>query len=273
MKPYHLLTAGLALTACLASCSTPLESTTAMAGDTLKVSTTDTINQWICSSSIKAFYPQSTATPLAQNIQEWIGEQTGGRYTGSLDNGQAMLDNCAAQWKKSCQEQLKDLPPLDRPSASARMMQEITLVPLYETEQLITYYATNYQFTGGAHGMQTVAGTTFRKSDGRRFGWEMFRSDATQQLRELVKKGLMTYFKVKTDNELQGMLLDQNNMNYLPLPVTQPYMTKDGVKFIYQSYEIAPYAAGQPSFTLPYAQAWPLMTTAAQQMIKQEAGK
>lgn len=121
--------------------------------------------------------------------------------------------------------------------------------------------------------MQTVAGTTFRKSDGRRFGWEMFRSDATQQLRELVKKGLMTYFKVKTDNELQGMLLDQNNMNYLPLPVTQPYMTKDGVKFIYQSYEIAPYAAGQPSFTLPYAQAWPLMTTAAQQMIKQEAGK
>ena len=77
MKPYHLLTAGLALTACLASCSTPLESTTAMAGDTLKVSTTDTINQWICSSSIKAFYPQSTATPLAQNIQEWIGEQTG----------------------------------------------------------------------------------------------------------------------------------------------------------------------------------------------------
>ena len=36
------------------------------------------------------------------------------------------------------------------------------------------------------------------------------------------------------------------------MPATSPYFTADGIVFTYQQYEIAPYAAGQPSFTLSY---------------------
>lgn len=270
MKPYHLFTAGLALMAGMTSCSNTVPSRGNLAGDTLKVATTDTIHNWVCSTNIKAFYPRTTSSPLAQNIREWMSEQTGGRFAGSLDNGQALLDSTAQQWKTDCQDMLKDMPPLDGPSASAQMAQEITLLPLYETDRFITYGATSYQFTGGAHGMQTQSGTTFRKTDGRRFGWEMFRTDAQPKLQEAIQKGLMTYFHVTTEEALRGMLLNPDNA-VLPLPVTPPYLTREGVTFVYQSYEIAPYAAGQPTVTLPYAQALPLMTTTARQLVEPQA--
>lgn len=270
MKPFHLLTAGLALTAGMASCTGTAQSENRLAGDTLKVTATDTIHHWVCSTDIKAFYPRTTSSPLAQNIREWMSEQTGGRFEGSLDNGQALLDSAAQQWKTDCRDMLKDMPSLDRPSASAQMAQEITLLPLYETDRFITYGATRYQFTGGAHGMQALTGTTFRKTDGRRFGWEMFRTDAQPKLQEEIRKGLMTYFHVTTDEALQEMLFEQESP-ILPLPVTPPYLTRDGVTFVYQSYEIAPYAAGQPTVTLPYAQALPLMTTTARQLVEPQA--
>ena len=38
----------------------------------------------------------------------------------------------------------------------------------------------------------------------------------------------------------------------IPLPSWQPFPSKDGLVFTYQQYEIAPYAAGMPAFTIPY---------------------
>jgi hypothetical protein len=44
-------------------------------------------------------------------------------------------------------------------------------------------------------------------------------------------------------------------------------MTEKGVEFLYQPYEIAPYAAGMPSFTLSYQDIRPYLTIGAQKMI------
>lgn len=41
------------------------------------------------------------------------------------------------------------------------------------------------------------------------------------------------------------------NGEQIPFPKYEPYYTEDGVCFIYQQYEIACYAAGRPTFTLP----------------------
>ena len=44
----------------------------------------------------------------------------------------------------------------------------------------------------------------------------------------------------------------------IPLPAWTPYPTAEGLCFVYQQYEIASYADGMPSFTLPVddVQAW-----------------
>jgi hypothetical protein len=36
------------------------------------------------------------------------------------------------------------------------------------------------------------------------------------------------------------------------------YLTKDGVVIYFQQYDIAPYAAGLPTFLIPYSQAGPV---------------
>ena len=48
---------------------------------------------------------------------------------------------------------------------------------------------------------------------------------------------------------IKEMLLDGD---LIPLPTWQPFPSKDGLVFTYQQYEIAPYAAGMPAFTIPY---------------------
>ena len=42
------------------------------------------------------------------------------------------------------------------------------------------------------------------------------------------------------------------SIDELPLPDFEPYLTEQGVTFIYQPYEISYYAAGKPEFTIPY---------------------
>ena len=86
----------------------------------------------------------------------------------------------------------------------------------------------------------------------------MFRTDFDYI--ELFKKALMQqYFKVKTGKELDDLLM-LPTPGYLPKPVSDPYLTKEGVVFVYQQYEIAPYAAGSPKFTLPYSEVKKYMT-------------
>ena len=54
----------------------------------------------------------------------------------------------------------------------------------------------------------------------------------------------------------------------LPLPVTDPWLTRDGIVFLYQEYEIACYAMGRPSVILPYEVLLPLLTDEAKALLK-----
>ena len=56
-------------------------------------------------------------------------------------------------------------------------------------------------------------------------------------------------------------------MNALSHPVADPYMTEQGVHFLYQPYEIAPYAAGMPAFTISYEDIKPYLTIGALKLI------
>ena len=129
---------------------------------------------------------------------------------------------------------------------------------------LVTYTDFSESFLGGAHGISSMSGVTFRKSDGRRFGQEMLRNTDTEAFRKLLKDGLKQYFSSASqdsidDGQLAQLLLTDSSVDYLPLPQATPYLTKDGVAFVYQPYEIAPYAAGRPSFTVPYEKIKPFL--------------
>ena len=84
----------------------------------------------------------------------------------------------------------------------------------------------------------------------------------------LIRDGLKEYWEVKTDEELDDMLMDKDNFSVRPLPDCPPLFEKKGVTFVYNQYEIAPYATGLPSFTIPYEKLVPFMNATAKKLIK-----
>ena len=135
------------------------------------------------------------------------------------------------------------------------------------TDNYLTFTLEHDVYTGGAHGGQYHQGTTFRNADGQVFGWKHFTADMKPELISLLKKGLMAYFNDGNDEPITSetallemlMLYDdpdtpENELEFgLPLPSTDPWLTRDGIVFIYQEYEIAAYAFGRPQVTLPYS--------------------
>ncbi len=128
-----------------------------------------------------------------------------------------------------------------------------------QTEKYVTLEEAHEIFTGGAHGAYIVTGLTFRTSDGARMGWNLFDMSKKAELIALLKKGVMDYLEVSTEEELQDQLqvwddpdTPENELEFgLPLPRAVPYVTTKGVAFIYQQYEIVCYAAGLPSVVIP----------------------
>ena len=181
-------------------------------------------------------YPTSGNAILLQNIREWINEELGGTYDGDLNDGATFF----AYYTKG----------LDNNEEDGYSTTDIKKAN--ETSKIITYIKDCYAYAGGAHGYGFAVGVTFRKIDGKKFSKDMIMRPYAIQ--NDIKAGLKKYFGVVTDDELMDNLQLNNelyNINNLPLPETDPWITKDGVFFSYAPYEIASYAAGAPSFVIP----------------------
>lgn len=124
---------------------------------------------------------------------------------------------------------------------------------VFSNDDYITLTYSSYVFLGGAHGGSVLCGQTFDIRDAKLLGWNIFRQSSHGELIALIKENLMSqYFDVKTEEELASQLLVP--LAGLPLPVSVPYITSEGITFVYQQYEIAPYSAGMPKCTIPFSE-------------------
>ena len=218
-------------------------------------------------------FPTSGNPILVNAIREYISESLGisyagelennmqGSYDGDLSNGQKMIDyyfDLKYKEFKKAHDLMAENMTGDVPTFAS----ETEIHFLYETDKFVTYEMKKYEDMGGAHGGTFISGMTFRKSDGRRVDWELF----TKSMQDVIKKGLKKYFEVHTDEEMEKFLSLENTY-LLPLPATPPVFTKEGVLFTYQQYEIAAYAAGLPSFIVPYDEAKSLMNTTGKNLL------
>ncbi|MBP5771517.1 MAG: DUF3298 domain-containing protein [Bacteroidaceae bacterium] len=159
----------------------------------------------------------------------------------------------------------KDLRAMAEEGYSGSFLNHLSIELLENTDSYVTMSSGHEVYLGGAHGGYNSEGISFRKSDGRPFGWDCFDMSKRAELVELLKKGLMGYFnegveeKIYTDSALFDNLIlyddpdtPENELEYgLPLPQARPWLTRDGISFIYQQYEIAAYAWGLPNLCLP----------------------
>lgn len=218
-------------------------------------------------------YPTGSAL-IDKAVAEYISEKLGGTYDGDLANGDSLVsyygDEILAELKKHLKEDINNGVEDEYINGYYRKME---IKKEYETDLLVTYSYTEDIYLNGAHGMQYFYGQTFRKSDGRRFDEGMMRQLYSEEMYNLRKEGLREYFNesgdnANTDEELKDCIITDDDVNYLPMPKHTPYVTKKGMVFIYQPYEISYYAAGAPTFTIPLKKMKPFLTQTAKELLE-----
>ena len=212
-----------------------------------------------CVYRVTAEYPFIQEHITSQAIREWINETLGGEYTGDLMDYQKMLEFYANENIKyysgaEYAEMVADTGPSERIYEFKRG---------YETGNIITFKINGELYSSGAaHGMPIETATTFRKSDGRRFSWEMFTRDGLNRLKPILVKKLRTdygddtFFKVPNASDPE-----------FELPDMDPYFDEGGLVFSYSPYEIAPYSEGYITVTLPLTMVKSMLNATGQTFI------
>ena len=221
---------------------------------------------------IKADYPIKGNKALKDSILQFINQELGGTYKGDLHQGDSLLAYYAHGWEKEMRQMFDEIiEARGTDQDMAPMFHSVNIRLEHNTPLYITYTIHEETYSGGAHGMHTSKGVTIRKSDGHVFDKDILIKNLDKEFNNLIKDGLFHYFSeqdmpLSTDIDLAAALQIDDIQN-IPLPIAPLYFTPEGIVMEYQPYEIACYAAGSPSFTIPYHRITPYLTEEAKQMI------
>jgi len=127
---------------------------------------------------------------------------------------------------------------------------------IYEDENIITLMLNSYSFTGGAHGYASTSYLNFDKKSGAELeNWELFDDlEGFAGYTETKFREQENIPRVGNINATGFMFEDDmfhlaDNIGY----------TKDGLKLIYNQYEVASYADGPIELILPYSEINPYL--------------
>lgn len=185
-------------------------------------------------------------------------------FKGTKADGKALVDfygKLNFGYLKSQYAELKDL-------GIAGLSYDLSIRKTGETDRYLTYETSCYVFLGGAHGSAVCYPVNIVRSTGKVLAATV---DTLKQkaLQPILRRGVKEYIskaenrKIK-DRDLQNMLFVEHGI--IPLPTTVPVLTPEGLRFVYQQYEIGPYALGMVEFTVPYADVKSCLTKEAAEL-------
>ncbi len=133
----------------------------------------------------------------------------------------------------------------------------ISYTVTYNQNCALSIYFDQYEYTGGAHGLTTRTSDTWDLQRSRRMQLDDFFPN-----RDDDKEFLIT----RINQMIKNQAADENYMYFDPyeqlvsdsFKKNSFYLTTDGLVIYFQQYDIAPYAAGMPSFLIPYEPAGPI---------------
>lgn len=185
-------------------------------------------------------------------------------FKGAKEDGKALVDfygKLNFGYLKSQYAELKDF-------GIAGLSYYLSIRKTGETDRYLTYETSCYVFLGGAHGSAVCYPVNIVRSTGKVLAATV---DTLKQkaLQPILRRGVKEYIskaenrKIK-DRDLQNMLFVEHGI--IPLPATVPVLTPEGLRFVYQQYEIGPYALGMVEFTVPYADVKSCLTKEAAEL-------
>lgn len=114
---------------------------------------------------------------------------------------------------------------------------------------LVNYTINFFEYTGGAHPNSYCTTLTFDPNDGHEVTiGEIMKPGYEEPLIELITQSIISFLNVKDVAELDEVIFDHQEL-YISKNVV---MGKDKLTFIYNKYDIAPYAVGEIIAEIPY---------------------
>lgn len=110
---------------------------------------------------------------------------------------------------------------------------------VYASEKLVSYKIVSWSYSGGAHGMTDTKVGTIRN------GKVLKLSDLPENIETLWQRALNSHPEIKTIKEYATFLNEE------PQITDNFYLDDKGIHFIYQPYEIAPFATGIVDVLVP----------------------
>ncbi|BDW92172.1 DUF3298 and DUF4163 domain-containing protein [Muricauda ruestringensis] len=126
---------------------------------------------------------------------------------------------------------------------------EIDGIVVYEDENVITFMLNSYSFTGGAHGYASTSYLNFDKKKGVELeNWQLF--EDLDGFEDFAETKFRIQEKIPQDSNINstGFMFEGESFH---LPNNLGY-TNEGLKLIYNQYEVASYADGPIELILPY---------------------
>lgn len=204
---------------------------------------------------VNALMEDCSLTHYAEDTEEATTPKTP-TFDGELaDASKALAD----QYMKSARAELDQMKQEGELTESDLMpySYEAKVKKAYANPYYVTFSVETYIYIGGAHGMPLTVYYTFDRETGHHYTTEeIFPANVQSKLTQIVNRNLAT-----TEVYKEGGLFDKSEFGgSYPLPENGMALTEKGIIFQYQAYEIAPYAAGMPSVTVPYAEVYAIMT-------------
>lgn len=137
----------------------------------------------------------------------------------------------------------------DRPAIYDWRIEE-SVSPLPAVRDVIVLCNTVYVYFGGAHGMSMTKYINYSLKEHHELTLSDFINTNDANVTKAVRKTLTNVFNKQYHAEW-GDLREFRNDDLIPLS-DNFYLTDKGITFVYQEYEIGPYALGQPILEISY---------------------
>lgn len=121
----------------------------------------------------------------------------------------------------------------------------------YYENYLLSLYTTEYIFTGGAHGNTTMASQNWNIKLGNMFSLDfIFKTDCSYIL--YILKEINRQIQIQIDNGTNQYFDNYCKLVLDNFKLDQFYLTNKDVVIFFQSYDIAPYSSGIPTFYITH---------------------
>lgn len=161
-------------------------------------------------------------------------------------NPDSMLTHFETEYFTNYKEQNEDW---HSRGASFSWQKSVNMSVVFNSNYLVCLEYLKYAYSGGAHGMTNIAYDIINLNNGSLLAYsDIFKENTTDSLTAILTQKLRKDYKIPNDVPLKkaGFFVDEISPNH------NIYINGNGIGFLYNSYEIAPYSNGQTNIFLEF---------------------